>query len=286
MKTVALLGLFLLAARSAGAQPYLNCRRVAGWEQAGAARNYTADNLYEYKDGAAEGYFAFGFVRMQGVDCKSGGATIAIDVSEMADADAAWGMFAANRDPQAPPLRIGPARVVLKAQALAQSAMFAKGRYFVEIVQTEGNQSDHVTAELWLFANNVWGSLEGRETEPEAVKWFPAEGLVGVKLTPESVLGLRVLKRGFVAQYAQGQAFVVAEETPGAAAETMKKLRERFAGVADVKLADEAFQGKVEYLGGICVFRKGRFVAGYANLPDANQAAALAAKLMERIPDK
>jgi hypothetical protein len=286
MKTVALLMLVLLAVLSAGAQPYLtgappylNCHLVPGWEQAGPARNYTADNLYEYKDGAAEGYLVFGFV-----DCKSGGTTITIDVSEMADADAAWGMFASNRDPQAPPLTAGLAKFVLTAQALAQSAMFAKGRYFVEIVQTDGNPSDKATADLWGFAGSIAASLEGRGTEPEAVKWFPAERLVGVKLVPESVLGVRVLKRGFVAKYDAGQAFVVAEDSPQAAAETMKKLRERFAGVTDAKLADDAFAGKVQYLEGICVFRKGRFVAGYANLPDAEEAARRAGTLVARIP--
>jgi hypothetical protein len=277
MKAVALLGLAMLAAMAAGAQPYLNCHLVPGWEQSGPARNYTADNLYDYKDGAAEGYLVFGFARMKGVDCKAGAVTLAIDVSEMADADAAWGMFAANRDPQAAIAPIG-----MGGQALPQSLLFAKGKYFVEMVETDGTADE--TAALRAFAAAMTPKLEGRETEPEAVKWFPKERLAEVKLAPESVLGLRVLKRGFVAKYDVGQAFVVAEETPEAAAETMKKLRERFAGVADAKLADGAFAGKVEYLDGICVFRKGRYVAGYANLPDGAQAAALAAKLVGRVP--
>ena len=74
------------------------------------------------------------------------------------------------------------------------------------------------------------------------------------------------------------------ESTPESAAEVLKKLRERFDGAAPAQIGDEAFQAKAQYLEGICVFRKGRYVAGYANLPEAQQAANLAAKLAARIP--
>jgi hypothetical protein len=50
------------------------------------------------------------------------------------------------------------------------------------------------------------------------------------------------------------------------------------------KVGDEAFAAKAPYLDGICIFRKGRTVAGYANLPDAQEAARRATKLAERIP--
>jgi hypothetical protein len=95
---------------------------------------------------------------------------------------------------------------------------------------------------------------------------------------------LKLLKRGYVAKYKQGQAFVVLEDTPESASEVFKKLREHFDGATPAQIGDEAFQAKAPYLDGICVFRKGRYLAGYANLPDAQQAAALSAKLAIRIP--
>jgi hypothetical protein len=116
------------------------------------------------------------------------------------------------------------------------------------------------------------------------LQWFSQDNLDTVRLIPESVLGLKLLKRGYVAKYKQGQAFVVLETSPESAAEVFKKLREHFDGAAPAQIADEAFQTKAPYLEGICIFRKGRFLAGYANLPDAQQAAALAVKLAARIP--
>ncbi|MGB8258892.1 MAG: DUF6599 family protein [Terracidiphilus sp.] len=281
MKRASLLAGLLLAAAAAGAQPYLDCHLVPGWEPSGTVRSYTADNLYDYRDGAAEGYLIYGFARMQGIDCKSGAVTLSIDVSEMGDADLAWGMFAANRDPREPIAPIG-----MGGQLLPQSLLFARGRYFVEIVETDGNPAGDQTAALKAFAAKMAALLDGRQTPPEALQWFPPARQTSVRLVPESVLGLRVLKRGFVARYEQGQAFVVVEESPQSAAEVMKSLAARYPGAEPAKLGDEAFQGKVPYLDGICIFRKGRIVAGAANLAGPEQAAALAAQLAQRLPSR
>lgn len=279
MKSVALFFAALFAAATTHAQDYLNCHFVPGWEQSGAKRQYTPDNLFDYRDGAAEGYLIFGFVRMQGIDCQSGTTTLSIDVSDMTDADSAYGMFAANRDPSQPIAKIG-----MGAQVLPQSLSFAKGKYFVEIVDTDGNTKSDQTVPLQAFAAKIVQLLDGRETPPEALRWFPGENQVSVRLVPESVLGLKILKRGYVAKYKEGQAFIVLEDSPESAAEVMKKLRIRFTDSTPAQIADEAFQVKAPYLDGICVFRKGRYIAGYANLPNAAAAAAQAAQLAPRIP--
>jgi hypothetical protein len=266
----------LLVAGMAHAQDYLTCQFVPGWEQSGPKRQYVADNLYEYMDGNAEGYLAYGFVNMHGITCKSGGNTLVIDVSEMSDSDLAYGMFAANRDPNKPLVKMGMA-----GQVQPRRGSFAKGKYYVEIAaEPDIDQSAAMTA----FLTSIQAKLEGRETTPDALDWFPKEDIVSTRMVPESVLGLRQLKRGYVAKYKQGQAFVVLETSPESAAEVMKKLRARFDGAAPAQIGDEAFQVKTPYLDQVCIFRKGRYLGGYANLPDPQQAASLAAKLAARIP--
>jgi hypothetical protein len=98
------------------------------------------------------------------------------------------------------------------------------------------------------------------------------------------VLGLKQLKRGYVAKYTIGQAFIVLEATPESAAEVFKKVQARFPDASAAKIGDEAFQVKTQYLDGICVFRKGRYLAGYANLSNSQEAVILATKLETRIP--
>ena len=64
----------------------------------------------------------------------------------------------------------------------------------------------------------------------------------------------------------------------------MKKLRERFGDSSPAQVGDEAFQAKAQYLDRICIFRKGHYLGGYANLPEPQDVAAQAAKLAARIP--
>jgi len=279
MRTACLLLAIACVAGTAKAQAYLDCRLSPGWEPSGGKRQYSPENLYDYKDGSAEGYLSFGFTAMQGIDCKTGAETLTVDVSEMNDADAAYGIFTANRDPGAPIANIG-----MGGQIQPQSASFAKGKYYVELVLTGGNAESDRSALLEAFARNMETRIEGRTTLPEALEWFPRLDLKSARLIPESVLGLRLLKRGYVAKYKQGQAFIVLEASPESAAEVLKKLRERFDGATEAKVGEEGFQAQAKYLDGICIFRKGRYLAGYANLPEAKDAAALAVQLAKRIP--
>ena len=171
MRTAGLLLAFLLSAGTAGAQDYLNCHFVPGWEPSGAKRQYSADNLFEYKDGGAEGYLSFGFVRMLGITCTSEGNTLDIDVSEMRDADSAYGMFAVNLDSSLPIARIG-----MGGQIQKQSASFAKGNYYVELVEVAKNPESDDSAIMRAFAAKMLELLEGRETPPEVLAWFAKDG--------------------------------------------------------------------------------------------------------------
>ncbi|HWH61215.1 MAG TPA: DUF6599 family protein [Terriglobales bacterium] len=276
MKAGALWCSLLVTSAVCSAQVPVACDLVPGWQQFGAGRQYTADNLYEYMDGNAEGYLLYGFVRMQGVTCKSAANTVVIDISEMADSDLAYGMFAANADPKAPTAPIG-----MIGQIQPRRASFAKGIYYVEIAASP--DVDH-TAALQAFTAKIDAGLKGLSSLPEALTWFPREKLTSVRLVPESVLGLRQLKRGFVAKYAQGQAFIVSEASQEAAAQTFSQLRKRFADSSPAPVGDEALQAKTQYLDAVCIFRKGRHIAGYANLTDAQEAIAQAKNLAERIP--
>jgi hypothetical protein len=266
----ALLGFACLAA---AAPP--TCALVPGWTQAGGARNFTADNLFEYMDGNAEGYVLYNFREMHGVTCKKGGVTFVVDVSDMGDADFSYGLFASNRDLRQPAYPVG-----MGGQIVPRRLIFAKGQYYVEIAADP--EGDH-TAALKLWAAALEESIPGNATPPPALSWFPIERQQSLRLVPESVLGLRILKRGYMAQYDDGKAFVVIEESAEAAAATMQKFQARFAGSASAQLADEAFRATDQYLGRLFVFRKGRYIAGYAittgTVDPFAPATALAANL-------
>jgi hypothetical protein len=173
------------------------------------------------------------------------------------------------------------AKLGMGGQIVPRRAVFAKGPYYVEVAADP--EGDH-TATLLEWTAALAKIAPGSDTPPVALSWFPAEGQQSLRLVPESVLGLRLLQRGYVAQYEFGKAFVVTEASADSAAAVMRKLRERFGETAKAPIADDAFQATDKYLGRVCIVRKGRYLAGYGNVADGQDAAKLAATLTSRLP--
>ena len=101
-----------------------------------------------------------------------------------------------------------------------------KGKYYAEIAANPEGDYSGVLRE-WIAA--IEKTLDGSSDPPAALAWFPAEKQQSLRLVPESVLGIGILKRGYVAQYDAGKAFVVEEESVASATALMGKLRARFA---------------------------------------------------------
>lgn len=118
---------------------------------------------------------------------------------------------------------------------------------------------------------------------PGPVDWFPKEGLDAgsIRVVPQSVLGLSLLKRGYVATYSFGRAFLVRQAN---ATQVMGKLRERFGETTPATVGDEAFSANDKYLGRLMVVRKGEWVAGFANLKEGADGVSCLKTLVARIP--
>jgi hypothetical protein len=272
MRTLFLATAVLAVMTSASAQTP-DCGVVRGFEQRGPAREFGPDNLFEYMDGNAEGYLVYNFVKMNGVTCQNGEDTIVIDVFEMADPEYAFGIFSANRDPRLQIDAIG-----MGAQITQRRALFAKDRYYVEFAANP--IKDH-SANLQAFASAFEKKIPGRGTPPDPISWFPKDKLTpnSVRLVPESVLGLRMLRRGYVGQYDFGKAFLVIEDSPDSARQVMIKLKERIGLTSPGRVGEESFTANDKYLDGLYVFRVGRYIGGFANLKGGHDASAESAAL-------
>jgi hypothetical protein len=259
--------------------PAPGCDVLPGWTQAGPSRAYTAENLYDYMDGNSEGYLIYGFLEMRGVTCKSGERSFVVDISDMPDAESAYGLYASNRDPRVPVESIG-----MSGQVVPQRGIFVKGKRFVEISASPVS-IDHSVA-IRTFLKALEARLDGTTELPAPVGWFPKEDVdpASIRLVPQSVLGLSILKRGYVAKYPYGRAFVVRLTSPEAAAQAMTKLKARFGETQPAAVGEEAFQATDKYLGRLLFFRKGAHVAGFANLNEGFDASKAAQALVSRMP--
>jgi hypothetical protein len=275
-KTICAFGLLAGGLAAADTAPVPNCTLVPGWTQKGEARSYVGDNLFEYMDGNAEGYLIYGFQSMHGVNCVKGPVTLVIDISDFGESDLSYGMFTANRDPREPETKLGAG-----GQFVPRRAMFTKGQYYVEIAA--GPEGDHTaTLKEWMAAFEK--IVPGNTSPPAALAWFPAEKQQSLRLVPESVLGIRLLRRGYAGQYDYGKAFVVTEVSAETAGPLLLKLRARFTDTTAATVGDEAFQATDKYLGRLCFFRKGRYIGGYANVADGQDPIALSKALAAKLP--
>ncbi|MGC8759451.1 MAG: DUF6599 family protein [Bryobacteraceae bacterium] len=266
----------LFAATLLGQKP--DCSIVPGSRQQGEAREFDTDTLYEYMNGNSEGYFLYGFRKMHGVTCQAGPVTLIVDLSEFASPEHAFGMFTGNLDPRLPVEKIGAG-----GQVTPRKVIFVKGHYFAEIAaEPEG---DH-TELLRRAALNWAGKLSGSTEPPAALDWFPKEGLQPgfPRLVPQSVLGLRMLRRGYLAQYDYGRAVVIIEDTPEAARGVYEKLKERFSPNEPLGGGLEGFTAQDRFLGRLCFILKGPRIGGWTSVAEGRDLAALAAALAAKMP--
>ena len=259
-------------------EPQPRCDVTPGWTQAGASRVYEGDNLYDYMNGNSEGYLIYGFQKMHGVTCKKGEVQFVVDVSDFPDPEMAYGMYASNRDP-----RVGVESLGMSGQIVPQRGIFVKGSRFAEISASPPSM-DH-SAAIRTFLQALEAKLDGTKDLPAAIGWFPKESLDSgtIRLIPQSVLGLSILKRGYLAKYEYGRAFIVNQPTADGATQVLSKLKQRFGESQPAGIGDESFQATDKYLGRMIIFRKGTYVAGFANLKEgfdgAPAAKALAASI-------
>ena len=176
---------------------------MPGWTQQGEPRSYDADNLFEYMDGNAEGYLLYGFQNMHGVTCVKGGVTLVIDISDFGDADSAYGMFSANRD-----LRRADGEDRIGRADRAAPRDLRQGQVLPGDRRQPGRRPHRDARSVDRGPRKDRG---GQSEPPPALSWFPPEKQQSLRLVPESVLGMRLLKRGYVAQYEIGKAFAVTE---------------------------------------------------------------------------
>jgi hypothetical protein len=271
MKTLA--GVLVFAGLLAAQTP--DCAIAPGFTQTGEAREFDTETLFNYMDGNSEGYFLYSFVRMRGVTCKQGERSLVLDVSEFADPEMAYGMFTANFDNRRPSAPLGAG-----GQITPTKAIFVKGKYFVELsVEPEG---DHA-ALLETAARAMEPRVPGSVTVPNQLSLFPKEGLQpgSPRLIPHSVLGLRMLQKGYLGIYDNGRLFFVAEASPEAAKALFAKLKERFpAGPAQsaIEIGEESYSGEDRLLGRFCLFRKGARVGGFVSAAEGADRAKIAAQ--------
>jgi hypothetical protein len=179
-----------------------------GWEAAVEGVLYDRDTLFDYIDGGAELYLAYGFREMLAARFeRQGHPAIVADVFDMGSSEDAFGVFSAER--QDPEAGIGQG-----SEYAAGLLRFWKGRFFVSIwAEDETAATTEAAREL---AAKIAEAVEPPGPPPQLLDLLPGEGLADTRLryfhdhlslnlyyflAEENILGLSAQTEAVLAPY-------------------------------------------------------------------------------------
>lgn len=157
---------------------------------------YTPDDLWDYINGAADGYLALGFTDLTIREYVRGKNKIKAEIYRFGNDSQAFGIYSMERSP-------GYDFILAGVQGYSEQGLvhFYKDRYYVKLMTHSG--SAKVNAKMRDLALLISGRIEGSNDFPALLKLFPAEGRLQNQETylPESVLGHGFLGKAFRASY-------------------------------------------------------------------------------------
>jgi hypothetical protein len=199
MRKIILLGFFTLSlCRSAVAQEFV-APQLDGYKLVTNYPVFGPENLWDFINGAADNYLAYGFVDLHVAEYKKGKNVIKLEVYRHSNNIMAFGIYSTERSPSFRYMNLG-------AQGyIADGAInFFKGNYYVKIRTYSKSEKTLISTES--LALKVSNMLSGDTKMPVVLSQFPETGKKVNEETyiNESVLGHKFLNKAFRAMYEVG----------------------------------------------------------------------------------
>lgn len=141
---------------------------VGQLEAAGPGEIYGPERIFDYLDGGAEVYLAYGLVGCLAREYRGAGITVVADVFELASSADAFGAFTHDQDGEEVPVGQG---ALLRPGWLS----FWKGPCFVSL--TADADTPPAQAALVELARAIAAVIPVEGKPPELLRWLPAKGL-------------------------------------------------------------------------------------------------------------
>jgi hypothetical protein len=189
---------------------------LAGFKKTTNYPVYTADNLWDFINGAADTYLSYGFENLHVAEYTKGKNVIKLEIYKHADNTKAFGIYSIERSPSFRFINTGA-----QGYKTDGSLNFFKGEFYVKI--RTYSKSEKVLLSLETLALRVSDMLPGDSEMPATLKVFPDMGKKKNEETyiNESVLGHEYLTGAFKAIYESGDIefslFIIKKQSTGEA---------------------------------------------------------------------
>ena len=175
--------------------------KVKGWKPVSEVRTYKPGNLWEYINGAAELFLAYGFQSLQSCDLSSKNLIVTVDIYNMGTPLNAFGVYSTERPRESKTLSIGVEGIV----SPPYQCLLLKDVNYVKVNMYEG-EIDEATGKALLEA--ISNALPGSDDHPEELTLLPSNGRIpgSEGFVKEGYLGLTELTHCVFADYKEKSA--------------------------------------------------------------------------------
>jgi hypothetical protein len=191
----------------------INMPELKGFKKVTNYPVFLPDKLWDFINGAADTYLAYGFVDLHVAEYKKGKNVIKLEIYRHSDNTMAFGIYSTERSPSFRFLNLGS-----QGYNADGAINFFKGNYYVKIRTYSKNENVLKSAES--LAQKVANMLSGNPEMPSVLSMFPSNGKKINEETyiNESVLGHKFLDKAFKAVYESGpdnfSVFIMEKNTP------------------------------------------------------------------------
>lgn len=245
---------------------------IPGWRKDGERLSYLPENLWEYINGAAEGFLAYDFEMVAAQDYLStNNRSLKVEIYQHASPLMAFGIYSQFRGPGLTYYKIGN-----EGFGDDYSLQFWRGPFYVKINVFEKQEA--LTMSMMEFAKHISAKIQSGGSFPRELSCFPKKGLVdkSVMYITEGVLGREKFPPAFVAEYKfgkeEGKLFLFPLGNTKASSELFDwYVKEIEAAVEERKidgLSVRLGRGEEKYRGSILMFNYGRWlgvITGFEN---------------------
>ena len=169
---------------------------IPGWKASSEIRYYTAENLWEYINGAADQFIDYDMQDLKVREFKTDSLAISIDIYDMRDPLSAFGIYALESRTIEPKLSIG-AEAAITPPSLA---LMVKDRYYIKVYAFEGELTQKAGERVLHAIADV---LTGDNGLPKILTLLPVEHQIegSIGFTRKSYQGLAELNNCIFADY-------------------------------------------------------------------------------------
>lgn len=173
---------------------------IAGWEQTAPVKRFAPDKLFEYIDGAADGFLVFSFQELQVAEYgRPDKASVVVEAYRHQSPLLAFGIYSQEKPDQGDFPKIG-AQGYLAPPILN----FVMGDTYYKL--SAYGLGDSAGSTLMAFARKLEALGKGSKELPRELDFFPASGKQpnSERFVSENLLGYEYLHSGFTAEYREG----------------------------------------------------------------------------------